>query len=368
MLSKADDYPIHQTPDPVAFAMSDRNFYDRYFFSGHSEDGEVYFAAALGVYPNLNIMDAAFGVRIGTTQYNIHASRHLGMERMDTQVGPIRVEVLEPLKCLRVRVEDAEGRLSADLTFTGRHAPIEEPRHTRRHGPRVIMDLTRMTQLGSYSGWIRAGGREFQAGGDAPLLSGVRDRSWGVRAVGAQDPQPMVPETTNQFHWYWMPAHFEDRTLLFYRNEDSDGAVWNSGMLLVDDNGQATPLRDERIEAELHPGSRWPCSAEVTACDDAGGRYQLSVETGERFYLCGVGYSHPDWAPGLNKGPLAVGYDEIAVCAEQPYRPPYIHVQAFARLTLEAPDGVVRRGIGALETFSIGPNSARNFHGLFDPA
>ena len=31
------------------------------------------------------------------------ASRHLNMERMDTQVGPIRVEVIEPLQKLLLR-------------------------------------------------------------------------------------------------------------------------------------------------------------------------------------------------------------------------------------------------------------------------
>ena len=29
MLTKGDDYPLHQTSEPVAFAGTDRNFYDR---------------------------------------------------------------------------------------------------------------------------------------------------------------------------------------------------------------------------------------------------------------------------------------------------------------------------------------------------
>jgi TnpA family transposase len=83
MLSKADDYPIHQTPDPIAFSGTDRNFYDRYFFNGYTTDGKVFFAAALGVYPHLNIMDAGFAVRIGDRQYNLHTSRHLHIARME---------------------------------------------------------------------------------------------------------------------------------------------------------------------------------------------------------------------------------------------------------------------------------------------
>jgi hypothetical protein len=154
MLTKADDFPIHQTPDPIAFSGTDRNFYDRYFFNGYTTDGNVFFGAAMGIYPHLNIIDASFSVRIGGRQYSLHASRHLHMERMDTHVGPIRVEVIEPLQRLRVVVEDNEHGISADLVITGRHFPMEEPRTVRRNGPRIVQDVTRMTQLGRWSGWI----------------------------------------------------------------------------------------------------------------------------------------------------------------------------------------------------------------------
>ena len=53
MLSKGDDYPIHQTPEPIAYVAGQRNFYDRYFFNGYDAAGEKFFAFALGVYPIL---------------------------------------------------------------------------------------------------------------------------------------------------------------------------------------------------------------------------------------------------------------------------------------------------------------------------
>ena len=59
-LSKGDDFPIHQTSEPIAYAGTDRNFYDRYFFNGYGEQGEAFFALAFGVYPHLNIADASF--------------------------------------------------------------------------------------------------------------------------------------------------------------------------------------------------------------------------------------------------------------------------------------------------------------------
>src|SRR5579872_4411656 len=96
MLTKADDYPIHQLPEPIATSGTDRNFYDRYFFNGYTRDGGVFFAVALGVYPHLNVMDASFSTITDGVQHNLRASRLLAMERMDTTVGPIAVEVIEP--------------------------------------------------------------------------------------------------------------------------------------------------------------------------------------------------------------------------------------------------------------------------------
>ena len=49
MLTKADDFPIHQTPEPIAYSGTDRNFYDRYFFNGYNPDGSGFFAVAFGV-------------------------------------------------------------------------------------------------------------------------------------------------------------------------------------------------------------------------------------------------------------------------------------------------------------------------------
>ena len=182
-LSKGDDYPIHQTPEPIAYAGTDRNFYDRYFFNGYSPQpgNTAFFAAAFGVYPHLNIADAAFVVVRDGVETALHASRCLNMERMDISVGPIRIEVIEPLHKLRVRVDAPDRGIAADIVFTGRSAPIEEPRFIRRIGPRTLMDYTRLTQNGRYQGWIELDGVREAVDG----FVGTRDRSWGVRPVGA---------------------------------------------------------------------------------------------------------------------------------------------------------------------------------------
>ena len=47
MLTKGDDYPIHQRSTPIAEVGTSRNFYDRYFFNGYTKDGDIFFGAAL---------------------------------------------------------------------------------------------------------------------------------------------------------------------------------------------------------------------------------------------------------------------------------------------------------------------------------
>ncbi len=208
VLTRGDDYPLHQTPEPVAYAGTDRNFYDRYFFNGYAPDGSGFFAVALGIYPHLNIADAHFSTIRDGVQYNLHASKELGMERLDLQVGPIRVEIIEPLQKLRI-VVDGEG-LKADLTFTGRAFPIEEPRFIHRIGPRTFMDYTRLTQNGHYTGWIEVDGVREDC---APGTAGTRDRSWGVRPVGSRDEQPHSTGVVPGFFWQWTPINFGDRSV-----------------------------------------------------------------------------------------------------------------------------------------------------------
>ena len=363
MLTRADEYPIHQTPDPIAFAGTDRNFYDRYFFNGHSPDGQVFFGAAMGIYPHLNIIDAAFSVRIGDRQYNLRASRHLNMERMDTHVGPIRVEVVEPLKSLRVVVEDNEHGISADLLFEGRHFPFEEARTLKRIGPRTLQDVTRMTQMGRYTGTIRAGGQDIAFPAESPAL-GVRDRSWGVRPIGERDPQAHVPAQELQVWWYWLPVHFDDGVMLFLLNEDGEGKAWNQGLLTCRDNGpdggEAVHLPAPRLEVTLKPGTREPVGARLE-----GDGFVLEVRPGANFYMSALGYWHPDWGHGKNRGGLAIGYDEIDTTAPAEPGPASAHIQAFAEVTLIPDQGPAKTGVGCFEHIIVGRHAPSGLTSAF---
>jgi hypothetical protein len=350
MLTKGDDYPIHQTAEPIAFAGTDRNFYDRYFFNGYRRDGGGFFALAFGVYPHLNVADAHFAVVRHGVQHCLHASRLLAMERMDLSVGPITIEIVEALKVLRIIVNQEDG-ISADLTFTGRAFPVEEPRFTRRIGPRTFMDYTRMTQNGHWSGWIEIDGVREDVGGSV----GTRDRSWGIRPIGASDPQPNVPQQIPQFFWLWSPVNFDDGSLFFHVNADAKGQAWNTRAVWCPDDSSAED-RFETLAAHmsvtLSPGTRHATSAVLAVAGESPMRATFTPMT--TFLMRGIGYSHPNWGHGGWKGELVVEREDIDLSTITPGRPDHLHIQAVSHVILER-DGKTQNGIGILEQFIIGP-------------
>lgn len=359
MLSWGDDYPIHQTPEPIAFSGSDRNFYDRYFFNGYSVDGSLFFAAALGVYPALDVIDAAFCLVIDGKQHNVRASRRLNGERMNLSIGPIEARVIEPLKRLGVRVGDNDGGLRADLVFDARHQPIEEPRFTRRIGPRLFMDYTRLTQNGAWSGELSLKGQQVDVAG----AFGTRDRSWGIRPVGAPDPQ--APPVPPQFFWLWAPFNFADRAVFFHTNDDEAGAAWNR-RAVVDHFGQSrTEYEHPQPKLAYRSGSRRVQTAEVLLAPDGPA---LRIEpTGAHFYMSGLGYTHPTWGHGRDHGALETAYDVIDAATVDDNAPGQLHIQALARATL-IDGGKAHAGAGVLEQFLIGPHAPSGFTSFLDGA
>ena len=357
MLTSGDDYPIHQRPEPIAWAGTDRNFYDRYFFNGYAPDGSEFFAFALGVYPHLDVVDAHFNVIRGGVQHCLHASRELKSERMVLTVGPLEVEVVEPLQVLRIRVSGEEG-IAADIIFTGRSFPIQEPRFIHRIGARAFMDYTRMTQNGRYSGWIEVDGdrREIASG-----TLGTRDRSWGVRPIGARDPQPIPGVETPSFFWQWTPLNLAGGSLFFHDNAGSDGKSWNTRAAWAPDGAAADGIREGEgtMTAPLAAGTRWPGGGDLELRVQGAPRH-LKLEPAGRFQMRGLGYTHPVWGHGLHHGALNVEREDIDLASLDPLALENLHVQIPVRVSGDA------EGLGVFEQLVIGPFAPMGLRGTAD--
>ena len=135
------------------------------------------------------------------------------------------------LRSLRVRVDKNEHGITADLVFRARSAAIEEPRFTYRIGPRTMMDYTRLTQNGSYEGWIEIKGKRIEVKSDR-----FSARATGRGACGPSvraDSQPVAPPPAPQFYWLWAPMNFDDRITLYHNNADVDGKPWNTHAVMA---------------------------------------------------------------------------------------------------------------------------------------
>jgi hypothetical protein len=373
MLSRLDDYPVHQTPEPIAHvATSDRNAYDRYWFNGYANDGEFYFGIGAALYPNLGIMDCGFSLVRDGVQHAFHASRRAPREPSVVEVGPFRIHIDEPMRRLRVTVDENETGIACDLAWTPRTANVQEGRQTTRRGHRVMMDATRFDQFGTWKGEIRYDGKRLAI--DPARVSGTKDRSWGLRPVGMPDPGGAPLYELPQVFFLWAPIHWKDRCSLVGVFEDADGRMWHwDGAILpaYASLDRVPALEDEgtrhlvSVEHRLKyiPGTRRAGSAEITLVEPGDVRHRIALEPLLCFRMKGIGYTHPEWGHGMWKGELAIGGESWRTDELDPMALDNQHIQQVVRARLG--DEV---GIGVLEQICFGPHARYGFKEFLDPA
>ena len=121
MLSLFDDYPIHQTPDPINTpASSDRDVYERYWFNGYAKTGDMYLGVGTALYPHLGIRDCGISIVVNGVQHSFHASSRAGDEPTDMTIGPFNLSIVEPMRSCRITVTENDTGWSGELLFEGR--------------------------------------------------------------------------------------------------------------------------------------------------------------------------------------------------------------------------------------------------------
>ncbi|MFZ2177056.1 MAG: hypothetical protein WAW17_24090 [Rhodococcus sp. (in: high G+C Gram-positive bacteria)] len=365
-----DDYPVHQTSEPLAHSGDGHpDQYDRFWFNGYTED--FYFAVALGVYPNRGVIDAAFSVVHDGTQRSVFASGRIPLDRTHTQVGPIRIEIIEPMRINRITVDAPEYGLSADLTAHARTAAYEEPRGIRNVGTIRGWDVTRATQMIEWTGEFSSGGTRIDLAGET--VFGTKDRSWGVRPVG--QPALSAPvEGSKQMFFLWSPLNFEDICLHYMVHEDSAGQAWSQTSaalpVILDGDPVFGPeannfrkLENVRHQISWQPGLRRANEAmlHIPAADGIAPEVKLTPLFA--FRMKGAGYFHPEWAHGTWRGELVVGGEEASTESLDVLSPECVHLQQIVRA-----EWGERTGLGVLEQLVVGPYEPAGFHDFLDGA
>ncbi len=395
MLSKFDDYPIHQTPDPVAHpATTDKDFYERYWFNGYSRQGDFYLGIGAARYPHLGLQDCGISVVHDGVQHAFHASARAGGEPSDMRIGPFDLQITEPMRSCRVTLEANETDFACELTFEGRTANVEEPRHHLGGGIRRIMDTTRFTQLGCWSGWLAFGGKRLEL--DRQQVWGTKDRSWGTRPLAGGDTRGAPAERrTGGIFFLWAPLHFDDVCLHYQLFDDHLGrSLFQVGARLPTYGSPAElpGVEDPAVEhmrslehsVTFSPDSRMIDSATLamtslgTAGDAVGdaatgadgaaaGRHEVKLRPLFAFRMKGIGYSHPTWSHGRWHDELAMASESWALDSVDETAYENQHVQHLTRAVYTDPSGNERHGIGVLEQNILGPYAPYGLTGFIEP-
>ena len=367
MLSPLDDYPIHQIAEPVRrVGTSDRNFYDRYYFNMHGCGDELFLVAGMGQYPNLSVQDAFVLVVKDGIHRVVRGSRVLGSDRMDLSVGPIRIEVIEGLKRLRLAVEPNPHGVAADLTWNGAVPAHLEPPHRHRQFERLIFDTQRLWQTGCWEGWLEVAGERVEIGPDR--WWGTRDRSWGVRPVGEPEPPGVRASDPNHgMFWSYAPMQFADHSIMYICQESPTGerVLEEAVRVWVDPEREPEPLGRPEFDFELAPGTREVRRATLHLREPDGSPLDVEVEPLMKCHVTsGTGYGFDaDWRHGMYQGKLVVQGVELDYADPEDQKRLMAFIDTVARF--RAKDQV---GYGLFEYFIFGPNRRFGFQGFEDVA
>ena len=299
-----DEYPIHQLPLSLEYVgTGDRNFYDRCYFAGHDRTGDILLITGLGVYPNLGVTDAYATVRRGDRQWAVRFSDALGDDRLHQRVGPYRIEVVEPLRRIRLACDGDEHGIGFDLTWDGSFPAVHETQHVARNGPRLFLDASRFAQLGTWTGVLRVGGDEIIV--NPARWIGARDRSWGLRPVGEPEPPGRPAEPGFQgFWWVYSQLRFDDYAIVLLAQEEADGYRVHNDAVRIWGDGRKEQLGWPELDIKYRPGTRHPEHATIALRTRGGKQLVLEVDTLTSIALhVGAGYNgDPEWGHGQWKG------------------------------------------------------------------
>ncbi|MCB0995809.1 MAG: hypothetical protein KDB21_11995 [Acidimicrobiales bacterium] len=326
----ADESFTHQIPETFAHvASSDPSWTEKVCAMAMARDGSLQLGFGLGKYTNRNVMDAYAALSRGVEQVTVRASRRLAPEPELTVIGPIRYEVVEPLRAVRFRLEPNDAQpLAFDWLFEAEVPPFVEERTFNRSGYRLAAELVRYHQTGVASGWLEIDGHRHEITPDTWVST--RDHSWGVRydvGVPLADVEPSggFPPGVG-FQMIWCPALLErtdgSRYALHLHFTWVKGVGFEQKMVTAQvehPDGRAEQITDlvphlrfdpanrrllgGTLECRMADGSERPIEIEVLN--------ETGVHLGAGLYFGFDGHHHGEW-----RGEVHLDGERIADCSD----------------------------------------------------
>ena len=325
-----DEGLTHQIADTFSVVnTSDLSWTEKVCAMAAARDGSAQLGFGLGRYPNRNVMDGYAGVSRGVEQLTVRASRRLSPTPSLTVVGPIRYEIVEPLRKVRFALEASDCQpVSFEWEFEAAvPAQLEDRVHTRT-GYRVASDLVRYHQTGVASGWMEVDGVRTVISPDTWVST--RDHSWGVRspAVGQPvtdlEPSDMLAGVDFQMIWcpvlmqradgsrYALHFHYQIFEAPGFLHKRVEGGIEHA-------DGRRERFVDLVPSFTFDPANRRLRGGRIVAAVSGGQTrtYELEAVSDTGFHLgAGLyfgfdGHHHGEW-----RGKLHVDGERIADCAD----------------------------------------------------
>ena len=330
-LVNADEFFNHQIVETHASVLqSDPSWAEKVCGMVAARDGSLSIGFGFGKYVNRNVVDAYGGVSRGVEQWTVRASRALDSAVNNIDVGPLRYEVIEPLRQVRVRLDATDQQpIAFDLLLDGLLPCMLEDREDRRtlNGYRHSANQIRYHQTGVPSGWIELQGQRHQVTPEDWVMT--RDHSWGLRpGVGAPltdlqaDP---VDAVAPRILAIWNPLLFRNpdgshygfhQYYLLYAGEGWQHEKVQGGFEYPD--GRREGLRRILPRLQFNPDNQRLLGGEVelTMMDGSQRLLHLQVQGDTGFHL-GAGLYHglDGRFHGQWRGPLLVEGEYCADCS-----------------------------------------------------
>ncbi len=397
ILTPYDEFPVHQAPHPFSYIPStDYSWDDGYYFGVFCPEERLFLATGARINPNTDMIGGYALLNLGGEQTTVRFNRAWRRD-FTLNIGPYRIEFVEPLKTVRLTLAANDSPLTFDVLWQGTSPAFLEDHHVATNRGRRTTDQTRYSQPGTATGTITLGDRSWTVTTDR--WHAARDHSWGIyaeRAPLAPAPGLLPPRQKDggpvRALRFWTCFRSEPFSGFFHLHETPDGVQTKmndvfgtpfGGRLFRGWESDPIELVSGRHEIEFEPGTRLMRRATLHLEDSKGGKWrQIFEAVSPPWIVQTIGYHPGSWKDGgtfftyHGSEELAFEWDRFDFshqpCDYKPYMvsgdgamstfgdgsqagakiqgPEYL-----ARVTTYAPDGSVSSGAAQVELFINGP-------------
>jgi hypothetical protein len=286
-----DEYPLHQvTASFAGVAGSDPSWNDGHYVCVADQSGDICLTSNLRLYSNNDVMDGFVCIRHRDRQYNIRVSRRLRPAVDELRVGPLRIEVVEPMRALRLVLEDNEHGISLDVTCRGTTVPYEGPVEITRVDGRLVSERMTYELTGKCTGWVQVGAERYELQRETSAF--FRNHSWGHQ-VGRGGPRLYAaPSAGGARHRapgvrQWVLFDLPDHGGFYFIDPSGRPASGKGALMLAD---RVVPVTSVDSDLEFYDGGRRLRSATFRLSDADGGEVEYTARDLGWVYCQGGGY------------------------------------------------------------------------------